>query len=182
MQVLDLVRRSFEPYLDADTVSARIGVMARTLPERVAATDACVVTLLEGARLFSGHVTIRLPDVARLTLAVSSYGDALSSSGRVTVVKELDGNLEGRNALVVDDILDTGRTFAEVERLLLKQGAASIRWIFLLAKEDWRGRLPASVVDVGFFVPDGFYVGWGLDLAGRHRDLRTIYRKAISDG
>lgn len=106
-------------------------------------------------------------------MSVSSYGNSTESSGNVKIIKDLDEPLDGKNVLIVEDIVDTGRTISYLMELLKGRGAADVKLCSLLDKPERR------VVDVkadytGFQIPDEFVVGYGLDYAQRYRNLPYI--------
>ena len=104
---------------------------------------------------------------------VSSYGDALESSGEVRIIKDLDVPVNGRNVVIVEDIIDTGRTLAALIKLLQTRGAASIKICSLLSKEAHR-LINVHVDYIGVEVPDEFLVGYGLDYKNQYRNLPFI--------
>ena len=104
---------------------------------------------------------------------VSSYGDATSSSGTIKIKKDLDESVEGKDVLIVEDIIDSGRTLYFLTRELEKRGAKSIRLCTLLDKPERRVvEVPTDYV--GFQIPDEFVVGYGLDYAQKYRTLPYI--------
>lgn len=105
-------------------------------------------------------------------MAISSYGSN-TVSGEVRLVKDLDSSIEGRNVLIVEDIVDSGKTLAYLKRILNNRGAASIRIITLLDKPS-RRVVPLSVDYTGFEIPDAFVVGYGLDFNEKYRNLPVI--------
>ncbi len=105
-------------------------------------------------------------------MAISSYGSN-TVSGEVRLVKDLDTSIEGRNVLIVEDIVDSGKTLAYLKRILNNRGAASIRIITLLDKPS-RRVVPLSVDYTGFEIPDAFVVGYGLDFNEKYRNLPVI--------
>ena len=107
-------------------------------------------------------------------MSVSSYGDETSSSGVVRIIKDLDQTIEGRDVLVVEDIIDTGRTLRHLLELLQKRNPASLRLCTLLDKPSRRVAKNINVDYCGFEVPDAFVVGYGLDYAQRYRNLPFI--------
>lgn len=105
-------------------------------------------------------------------MAISSYG-ASTTSGEVRLVKDLDCSIENRNVLIVEDIVDSGKTLSYLKRILNNRGAASIRIITLLDKPS-RRVVPLSVDYSGFEIPDAFVVGYGLDFNEKYRNLPVI--------
>jgi len=134
-----------------------------------------VVGLLKGAFVFTADL-IRAFDLPVQVdfMWVSSYGSSQESAGHVKVVKDLDRDIEGLRVLLVDDILDTGYTLAEVYRLLKLKGAKDIKTCVLLDKKE-RRKVDFNADFVGFEVPNLFLVGYGLDWDEEGRNLRGIY-------
>ncbi|MBR1673326.1 MAG: hypoxanthine phosphoribosyltransferase [Fretibacterium sp.] len=138
-----------------------------------------VVGILTGAVFFLTDLVRELPedmDVRVDFMSVSSYGNETKSSGVVRIFHDLKTNIEGRNVLVVEDIVDTGRTFAYLLELLQSRNPASLRTCVLLDKSA-RRETEVRVDYCGFNIPDAFVVGCGLDCAGmwRHlKDIRTV--------
>ena len=134
-----------------------------------------VVAVLKGAVVFTADImrAIDCP-IAIDFMAVSSYGDGAKSSGVVRIVKDLDTKIEGRDVLIVEDILDSGLTLSYLIRMLEARGAKSVRVAAFLVK-DVEGKKPAVHPHyVGSHVPDEFIVGYGLDYAERYRNLPYI--------
>ena len=133
-----------------------------------------LIAVLKGAFVF-------LSDLARsLTvpcsfdfLAVSSYGKSTSSSGQVQLLKDLDSGLEGRDVVIVEDIVDTGLTLAYLQDILRARSPRSLRTACLLSKPS-RRRTEVKVEYVGFTIEDKFVVGYGLDYAEQYRNLPYI--------
>ena len=133
-----------------------------------------LIAVLKGAFVF-------LSDLARsLTvpcsfdfLAVSSYGKSTSSSGQVQLLKDLDSGLEGREVVIVEDIVDTGLTLAYLQDILRARSPRSLRTACLLSKPS-RRKTEVKVEYVGFTIEDKFVVGYGLDYAEQHRNLPYI--------
>ncbi len=134
-----------------------------------------VVAVLKGAVVFTADImrAIKCP-IAVDFMAVSSYGDGVKSSGVVRIVKDLDTKIEGRDVLIVEDILDSGLTLSYLIRMLEARGAKSVNVAAFLVK-DVAGKKPAVEPEyVGSHVPDEFIVGYGLDYAERYRNLPYI--------
>jgi len=115
-------------------------------------------------------------------MAVSSYGAATQSSGVVRILKDLNDDIEGRRLLVVEDIVDSGLTLQYLLDVLRRRNPAEIQVVALLKKEK-EGAIEVQVDRVGFSIPDEFVVGYGLDYAGRYRNLpyvAVLDEKAIS--
>lgn len=155
-----------------DRVQALAQEIARSMPG-----DLLVVALLRGSFVFAAdllralHAAGARPQVDFMT--VSSYGAGTTSSGTITVHRDLSEPIEGRNILLVDDILESGNTLHYAREEMRRRGAASVRIAVLLEK---KGKLEQDVTaDVtGFSIPDRFVVGYGLDHAGYWRELPFI--------
>ena len=106
-------------------------------------------------------------------MSVSSYGSDTKSSGAVKIVKDLDDSIEGKDVLVVEDIIDSGRTLSCLGPMLKERGAASVKLCTLLDKPD-RREVDVFVDYVGYRIPDKFVVGYGLDYAQKYRNLPYI--------
>jgi hypoxanthine phosphoribosyltransferase len=136
--------------------------------------DLLVVGLLKGSFIFMADL-IRFVDYPLTVdfLSVSSYNDATVSSGDVKVVKDIDGLIEGKNVLVVEDIVDTGCTFQRVLRLLQGRNPLSLKTCTLLSKPS-RREVDVQIDFCGREIPDEFVCGYGLDYANKYRNLKYI--------
>ena len=160
--------------LSHDAIQARIQEMGRDITRDYQGREPHLVGVLKGACTF-------LTDLARnidlsLTLdfiAVSSYGAATKSSGEVKLVKDLDQGLEGRDLIVVEDIVDTGLTLMWLESNLNSRNPASVEICTLLRKPDAQ-KMNVDPKYVGWDIPNEFVVGYGLDYNEKYRNLRDI--------
>jgi hypoxanthine phosphoribosyltransferase len=160
--------------LEESQIQARVREMARQITQDYAGREPHLVAVLKGACPF-------MTDLARhielsLTLdyiAVSSYGALTKSSGEVRLVKDLDQGLDGRDLLVVEDIVDTGLTLNYLLRMLHARGPKSVKVVALLSKPA-RRLVDVPVDYLGFDVEDQFVVGYGLDHNQHFRNLRDI--------
>jgi len=143
------------------------------------AKDFIVIGLLKGAFVFVADL-IREIDLPLQVdfLWVSSYGQSMESSGVIKIVKDLDTDIEGRDVLLVDDILDTGITMKEIYEFLKMKGPRILKTCVFLDKRE-RRKVDFSADYVGFEVPDKFLVGYGLDWGEMGRNLPGIY--AVED-
>ena len=116
---------------------------------------------------------IQNPNLTMDFMAVSSYGDGTESSGIVRIVKDLDESIEGKNVLLVEDIVDTGRTLSHLTKLLGERKPASLAICTLLDKPE-RRECEVEVKYKGFWIPDIFVVGYGIDYQQRYRGLPYI--------
>ncbi|MGA7414599.1 MAG: hypoxanthine phosphoribosyltransferase [Bryobacteraceae bacterium] len=134
-----------------------------------------LVAILKGSFVFLADLSraIKRHSVRIEFMGISSYGKNKTSSGQVRVTKDLDVNLEGRNVLVVEDIIDSGVTLTYLSRILEQRKPASLRIVTLLDKPE-RRISPVEIKYVGFKIPDEFVVGYGLDYAEDYRNLPDI--------
>jgi hypoxanthine phosphoribosyltransferase len=160
--------------LSHDAIRNRIQEMGRDIMRDYEGREPHMVGVLKGACAFITDLSqsIEMP----LTLdyiAVSSYGAATKSSGEVKLVKDLDQSLEGRDLLVVEDIVDTGLTLNYLVNLLKARGPRTLKVAALLSKPS-RRLVEVNVDYIGFSIEDHFVVGYGLDYNERYRNLKDI--------
>lgn len=133
-----------------------------------------LICVLKGSIFFTCELAKRITIPVTLDfMSVSSYGDGTESTGRVKIAKDLDEGIEGKNVIVIEDIIDSGRTLSYLMTLLKARNPESIRLCTLLDKPERR----VTKVDVdytGFVIPDKFVVGYGLDYAQNYRNLPYI--------
>lgn len=136
--------------------------------------DLVVISVLRGSYIFMADLTrcIDLPCTVDF-MAVSSYGKGTTSSGQVNIIKDLSDSVEGKDVLVVEDILDTGNTLSYLLEILKARNVASLKLCTLLDKPD-RRKKPIKADYTGFTIPDAFVVGYGLDYAEKYRNLPYI--------
>ena len=160
--------------LSHDAIQTRVAEMGGEITHFYAGKEPHLICVLKGACAFLTDLSrhIELP----LTLdymAVSSYGSSSRSSGEVRLVKDLDQGLDGRDVLVVEDIVDTGLTLNYLLNMLRQRGPRSLKVATLLSKPS--RRLIQTPVDfMGFEIDDHFVVGYGLDYNEKYRNLRDI--------
>jgi hypoxanthine phosphoribosyltransferase len=166
--------RTIEVLISGDRLQARIREMGAEIARDYAGRRPELICVLKGAVTFMSDLmrTIDL-DLSIDFIAVSSYGKGTNSTGEVKFVKDLDGPLEGRDIILVEDILDTGLTLNYLVNNFRSRGATSIRIATLLNKPD-RRKVDVQADYVGFDIPDQFVVGYGLDYAERFRNLPYI--------
>ncbi len=160
--------------LTKEEISARIQSLGAEITRDYAGKNIVVVVLLKGAAWFATDLTRAIDLPLRVDFMVaSSYGNGTSTSGKVQVKLECSENLEGKDVLLVDDIIDSGVTFAAISDLLKQSKPASLKTVALCDKAERRiNGLDADYV--GFKIPDEFVVGFGLDYAGDYRNLPYI--------
>jgi len=160
--------------IDQEELSARIAALAREIRQDYPTGQLHFVCVLKGAFLFlgdliramDGHVTIDF-------MACSSYGAGTTSTGEVRLSKDLDSGLEGRDVIIVEDIVDTGLTLHYLQEILSARGPRTLRTACLLSKPS-RRKIDVKVDYIGFTIEDRFVVGYGLDYAEQYRNLPYI--------
>lgn len=157
-----------------EEVNRKISELAGQISRDYQGKSIHMVCVLKGGAFFMTELAKRITVPVSLDfMCVSSYGSATKSSGSLVMKKDLDEPVEGKDVLVVEDIIDSGRTLSNLLELLKERGVASLKLCTLLNKPDRR------VVDVdidynGFTIPDAFVVGYGLDYDQRYRNLPYI--------
>ena len=157
-----------------EEIRTRISEMGRELTERFQGKNPLFLGVLKGCFVFMADLVRACPLNSDLEfIAVSSYQNATTSSGRVQITHDVQQDVTGRDIIIVEDILDSGNTLAFLKDYLMTKGAASITIVTLLDKPSRRAK--AVTADLaGFVVPDEFVVGYGLDFSQRYRNLPYI--------
>jgi hypoxanthine phosphoribosyltransferase len=169
--------------ISAKAIAARIEDLCREIQADFADTSKLVVVgLLRGSFVFIADLVRELDLPVEVDfLEASSYGDGMESSREVRILKDLRGKIEGRDVLVVEDIVDTGFTLHHVIGLLKSREPAKLRTIALLDKPT-RREVDVKADWIGFEIPDEFVVGYGIDYAQRNRNLPFIGKVRFVDG
>jgi len=160
--------------VDADAIAAKVKEIGSDIARDYAGKDPVLVSILKGALPFLADLMRQVQIPLSLDfLEVSSYGEGTETSGVVRILKDLAHPIEGRNVIVVEDILDTGFTLRYVIEHLQQQKPASLKLVTLLDKPA-RRIVPIDIDYRGFEIPDRFVVGYGLDYGERYRNLPFI--------
>ncbi|MFC1545286.1 hypoxanthine phosphoribosyltransferase [Gemmatimonadota bacterium] len=161
--------------LSAERLQSRIDELAAAVDTDYAGENLLVVCVLKGSYIFTADLTRRLTIPHEIDfIAVSSYGDGVTSSGNVVVTQDLQRDIRDRHVLLVEDIVDTGATIRFLVTTCQERGAASVRIISLLMKEGTDEENLPDVEYLGFTIPPVFVVGYGLDYAERFRHLPYV--------
>ncbi len=160
--------------IDQDTLEKRIQELGKTISEEYAGKEIVLVCILKGGAMFMTQLAkyITVP-VTMDFMILSSYGNDLISSGTVSIKKDMDEDIAGKHVLVVEDIVDTGRTLWFLRELLKDRKAASVKICTMLDKPA-RRVVPVEVEYTGFEIEDEFVVGYGLDYEQHYRNLPYI--------
>jgi hypoxanthine phosphoribosyltransferase len=165
--------RPTEILLSAEQIQKRVAQLAVDL-RRDFPDDLHVVAVLKGAFIFLSDLIRHIPGHVSLDfMAVSSYAKGTTTSGEVRVLKDLDTALDGRNVVIVEDIVDTGLTLNYLQAVLRRRNPKTLRTACLLSKPS-RRQVDVQVEYIGFTIEDRFVVGYGLDYAEQYRNLPYI--------
>jgi hypoxanthine phosphoribosyltransferase len=163
-----------ETLITAEAIAARVAELGREITRDKQGEDLVVISVLKGSFMFCADLIrhIDLPLHVEF-LGVRSYGDSTETSGEVQITADVSHRLEGKDVLLVEDIVDTGLTLKFLLDLLARRGPRSLKLAALLHKPS-RTRIPVQIDYLGFSIEDVFVVGYGLDHAQRHRNLPYV--------
>lgn len=157
-----------------EEVNAKIKELGARISEDYEGKEVHLICILKGGVFFACELAKRITIPVSLDfMQVSSYGNASKSSGIVRIKKDLDDSMEGKEVIIVEDIIDSGRTLHYLIPVLEQRNPASIRLCALLNKPDRREK-EVQIDYLGFDIPDKFVVGYGLDYAQKYRNLPFI--------
>ncbi|OLS03001.1 hypoxanthine phosphoribosyltransferase [Tissierella creatinophila] len=163
-----------EILISEEEVSVRIKELGKEITKDYKEKNLMVVGILKGAVVFMSELCKRIDlPIDMDFMSVSSYGKSSRSTGEVKIIKDLDDSVEGKDILIVEDIIDTGLTLSYLTDNLKKRGANSVKIITLLDKPG-RRNIQVKVDYLGFEVPNEFIVGYGLDFSEMYRNLPYI--------
>jgi hypoxanthine phosphoribosyltransferase len=174
LSATDLERAVTEVLIEPDALQQRVTELGEEISHDYQGRDLLLVGVLKGAVFFMADLMRHLTIPCEIDfMAISSYGDSTDSSGVVRILKDLDINIEGRDVLVVEDIIDSGLTLSYLIRNLEAREPASLEICALLTKPE-RREIDVPVRYVGFEIPNRFVIGYGLDFAERYRNLPYV--------
>jgi hypoxanthine phosphoribosyltransferase len=174
MSATDLEQAVTDVLIDSDALQRRIQELGEEISSDYAGRDLLLIGVLKGAVFFMADLMRNLTIPCEIDfMAISSYGDSTDSSGVVRILKDLDINIEGRDVLIVEDIIDSGLTLSYLLRNLEAREPASLQICALLTKPE-RREAEVPVRYVGFEIPNRFVIGYGLDYAERYRNLPYV--------
>ena len=171
-----------EVLLDAATIRMRVQELGALITKDYRGKNPHLIGILKGASVFHADLVRAIDLVVSVDfIAVGSYGTSTKSSGEVRILKDLDESVEGKDVLLVEDILDTGLTLSYLLQILESRGPKSLKVVALLNKPSRRIiEVPAEYI--GFEIPDHFVVGYGLDFNQRYRNLPDITVLMVDPG
>jgi len=171
----EFTNSNLEVLFSEDDISSRVRELGTQITADYAGKDLVLVSVLKGSCVFLADL-MRVIDL-KLTIdfmSVSSYKDGMKSTGDVEILKDLSNSIRGKDVLVVEDIIDTGLTLSRLLDILGSRGANSIKLASFLDKPEPRIKTELAIDYFGFECPNKFVVGYGLDAAGRYRNLPFI--------
>jgi hypoxanthine phosphoribosyltransferase len=171
------VRGSTKAMISSARIDRRVRELGKQISEVYADIDTplVMVVILKGATVFAADLLRSLTIPAELEfMRAASYGSGTSSSGRLRLAHMVEGPLVGRHVLLVEDIVDSGRTVNAIAKRIRRLGPASLRLAALLDRPA-RREVEVTIDFTGFVIPDRFVIGYGLDYAGLYRELPGIY-------
>ncbi len=160
--------------IDAESIQQRVGELAAELDRLYGEETPLLIGVLTGAMTFMTDLMRAMGCELKVDfMAVSSYGDDVTSSGAVRILKDLNENIEGKSILIVEDIVDSGLTLKYLLDVLQRRDPKDVKVVALLRKQKAES-IEVQTDLVGFEIPDEFVIGYGLDFAGRYRNLPYI--------
>lgn len=175
MATTEFTNANLEVLFSEEQIAKRIAELGAEITREYSGKELVLVSVLKGSCIFLADLmrAIDLPLTIDF-MSVSSYKDGTKSTGDVEILKDLSNSIRDKHVLVVEDIIDTGLTLSRLLDILGSRGASSIRLASFLDKPEPRIKKELSIDYTGFVVPNKFVVGYGLDAAGRYRNLPFI--------
>ncbi len=166
---------TFVPFLSEEKIQARIKEIALQLEEDYRNKIPVFIGILNGSFIFMSDLVKNYNRDCEIDFfKLSSYGDAKISSGKVKLLKELNCDVNGRDLIIVEDIVDSGLSIKFMEELISGHNPASMKVVSLLVKPDSL-KYDVKIDYIGFRIPSKFVIGYGLDYAQKYRNLKSIY-------
>jgi hypoxanthine phosphoribosyltransferase len=163
-----------EILLTEEQIQQKVKELGQQLSKDYEGRNPLIICVLKGSFVFTGDLIKRMNIPIEIDfIALSSYGEGTQSSGKVRVMKDLDVSVEGRDVLVVEDIIDSGLTMSYFTDVLKRRDASTVKVVTLLDKPE-RRKVDMKADYSGFTIPDAFVVGYGLDYAEKFRNLPYI--------
>ena len=175
MATTEFTNANLEVLYSEQQIQDRIRELGEQITRDYTGKDLVLVSVLKGSCVFLADLMRSIDLTLKIDfMSVSSYKDGTRSTGDVEILKDLSNSIRGKDVLVVEDIVDTGLTLSRLLDILGTRGAASIRLASFLDKPEPRIKTELKIDYTGFVVPNKFVVGYGLDAAGRYRNLPFI--------
>ena len=169
----------FEPFITEEQIRKRIRELAASINTDYAGKVPIFIGVLNGSFIFLSDLIREVTVDCEIDFfQLSSYGEAKISSGRITLLKDLNCQVFGRDIIVVEDVVDSGLTIAFIKKIIEKENPKSLKFVSLLMKKGI-SKLDFPVEYIGFEIPPDFVIGYGLDYAQKVRNLKSIYRLTL---
>jgi hypoxanthine phosphoribosyltransferase len=175
MELIRVHDKQFEPYLTAEEIASRIKMVAHQINEDYAGKKPLFIAILNGSFMFASDLFKEINIDAEICFIKLASYKGTKSTGHVITAIGLDMDIIGRDIIIVEDIVDTGKTLSEFLPQIFHQQPASVKIVALLHKPD-ATVYPIRIDYLGFTIPNKFVVGYGLDYDGLGRNIREIYR------
>jgi hypoxanthine phosphoribosyltransferase len=170
---------TFEPFILEDQIRERTKQLAAHINSDYAGRTPIFIGVLNGSFIFFADLIREITvDCEVDFFKLSSYGDAKISSGQVILVKDLNCQVQGRDIIIVEDIIDSGLSIAFIKKIIEKENPKSLKFVSLLLKKGLP-KIDFPIDYVGFEIPPDFVIGYGLDYAQKVRNLKSIYRLTL---
>ncbi|MBL7816990.1 MAG: hypoxanthine phosphoribosyltransferase [Saprospiraceae bacterium] len=173
-QLITAHDKTFRPMISAETIAERVNTLGKQIAEDYAGKRPLLLAILNGAYMFAADLSRAIPIDLELTFVKLSSYKGTSTTGKVTTVLGLDTDLKGRHIIIVEDIIDTGKTLTNFFKELDKEEPASVEIAACFFKPEALQH-PLSIKYLGFEIPNRFILGYGLDYDGLGRNLADIY-------
>lgn len=170
-----IIENDKKPLISEAEIKERVRELGRMITRDYQDVKPTLIGVLNGSFIFFADLVREIQlDLEIDFIKLSSYGDAKISSGKVDVIKEINADLKGRHVIIVEDIIDTGLSIMYMKNKMLEHNPASLRFVSLLYKKD-NVNLDFDIDYVGFYIPNEFVVGYGLDYKQVLRNLPAVY-------
>ena len=171
----DILNGKYDQLFSSETIQERVKELARDISSDYQGKCPILIGVLNGAFIFMADVVKRITiDCEVDFIKISSYRNEKVSSGKIDILKDIDCHLKGRDVLVIEDIVDSGLSVKYLERKIRARHPKSLKFVSLLRKKG-AAKIDFEIDYLGFWIPDEFVVGYGLDFAQKFRNLPAIY-------
>lgn len=165
---------NFKVLISEEQLQKRMEELARQIEKDYEGKEITVVCVMNGAIFFTVQLTLKIKNAITYEfIQLASYGESTETSGNIVMKKDLENSIEGKDVLIVEDIIDTGRTLNFLKKHLKDKGANSVKICVLTSKPE-RREVDVDVDYIGFEIPNKFVVGYGFDIGGKYRNIPYV--------
>lgn len=173
------MKHHIEVMFDENQIEKKVGELAKLIEADFVGEQIVLIALLRGSAIFLADIARKIKNPCKIDfICVSSYGNSMNTSGNIVIKKDLEEDIENKNVVVIEDIVDTGLTLDKVRDFLLQRKPKKLKICTLLSK-SYRRLVDIDVDYIGFEIPDEFVVGYGIDYAQNYRTLPYIGKVVI---